>query len=148
MLPWKLQKRQILTVNQNLSSVYYFFTCQISACELLPFSCHDLANNTYSQTAKTMFSHSGNGHNFSGGCLQIFIYLLRLANPCRVTVTALTELLGPVTVPSLMRKRPQHRGLRPLLFKNSTWVLYRPKEFICARVLRRGRRHIVLIRED
>ena len=42
-------KHQILPVNQNLSSV--------SACELLPFSCHDLANDTYSQTAKTVFSH-------------------------------------------------------------------------------------------
>ena len=33
-----------------------FFTCQVSACELLPFSCHDLANHTksYSQSAKTV----------------------------------------------------------------------------------------------
>ena len=133
---------------QSKSFIGIFFTCQVSACELLPFSCHDLANHTYSQTAKTVFSHSGNGHNCSDGCLQSFIFLLRLANPCRVTVTAHTELLGPVTVPSLMRKRPPHRGLRPLLFKNSTWVLYRPKKFSCARVLRRGLRHIVLIRED
>ena len=66
------------------------------------------------------------------------IYLLRLANPCRITVTAHTELLGPVTVPSLMRNRPPH----------STWVLHRPKEFICARVVRWGLRFIVLIRED
>ena len=44
MLPWKLRKRQILYVNQNLSSVIsIFFTCQVSACELQPFSCHDLA---------------------------------------------------------------------------------------------------------
>ena len=33
------------------------FTCQVSACELQPFSCHDLANDIYSQTAKTVFSH-------------------------------------------------------------------------------------------
>ena len=132
---------------QSKSFISIFFTCQVSACELLPFFCHDLANDTYSQTAKTVFSHlncsckpgySGNGHNCSGGCLRSFIYLLRLANPCRVTVTAHTELLGPVKVPSLMRNRPPRRELRPLLFKNSTWILYRPKEFICARVLKRG----------
>ena len=34
-----------------------FFTCQVSTCELQPFSCHDLANDVYSQTAKTVFSH-------------------------------------------------------------------------------------------
>ena len=34
-----------------------FFTCQVSACELQPSSCHDLANYIYSQTAKTVFSH-------------------------------------------------------------------------------------------
>ena len=28
-----------------------------------------------------------------------------------------------------MRNRPPHRGLRPQLFTNSTWVLYRPKNF-------------------
>ena len=36
---------------------YIFLTCQVSACELQPFSCHDLANDIYSQTAKTVFSH-------------------------------------------------------------------------------------------
>ena len=39
------------------SFISIFFTCQVSACELQPFSCHDLANNIYSQTAKTVFSH-------------------------------------------------------------------------------------------
>ena len=29
-----------------------FFTYQVSACELQPFSCHDLANDIHSQTAK------------------------------------------------------------------------------------------------
>ena len=81
-----------------------------------------------------------------GACEVLYIYLgLPI---CTVTVTAHTELLGPVTVPSLMRNRPPHRGLRPQLFTNSTWVVYRPKEFICARVVRRGLRFIVLIRED
>ena len=94
--------------------------------------------------------YSGNVHNCSGGCLRSFIeyYLLKLTNPCRVTVTAHTELLGPVTVPSLMRNSPPHRRLRPQLFTNSTWVRYHPKEFICARVVRRGLRFIVVIRED
>ena len=34
-----------------------FFTCQVPACELQPFSCHDLANDIYSQIAKIVFSH-------------------------------------------------------------------------------------------
>ena len=84
-----------------------------------------------------------------GACEVLYnIIYLGLKKPCRATVTAHTELLGPVTVPSLMRNRPPHRGLRPLLFTNITWVLYRPKEFDCARVVRGGLRFIVLIRED
>ena len=46
--------------------------------------------------------------------MRNFIYLLRLANPYRVTVKAHSELLRPVTLPSLMRNRPPHRGLRLL----------------------------------
>ena len=42
---------------QSKSFITTFFTCQVSACELQPFSCHDLANDIYSQTAKTVFSH-------------------------------------------------------------------------------------------
>ena len=42
---------------QSKSFISIFFTCQVSACELQPFSCHDLANDIYSQTAKTLFSH-------------------------------------------------------------------------------------------
>ena len=42
MLPWKLRKCQIF---------------KVSACELQPFSCHNLANDIYSETAKTVFSH-------------------------------------------------------------------------------------------
>ena len=40
---------------QSKSYLSVFFTCQVSACELQPFSCHDLANDIYSQTAKTVF---------------------------------------------------------------------------------------------
>ena len=41
------------------SFISIFFTCQVSASELQPswFSCHDLANDIYSETAKTVFSH-------------------------------------------------------------------------------------------
>ena len=42
---------------QSKSFISIFFTCQVSACELQPSSCHDLANDIYSQTAKTVFSH-------------------------------------------------------------------------------------------
>ena len=30
---------------QSKSFISIFFTCQVSACELQPFSCHDLAND-------------------------------------------------------------------------------------------------------
>ena len=36
---------------QSKSFISIFFTRQVSACELQPFSCHDLANDIYSQTA-------------------------------------------------------------------------------------------------
>ena len=42
---------------QSQSFISIFFTCQVSACELQPFSCHDLANDIHSKTAKTVFSH-------------------------------------------------------------------------------------------
>ena len=42
---------------QSKSLISIFFTCQVLACELQPFSWHDLANDIYSQTAKTVFSH-------------------------------------------------------------------------------------------
>ena len=42
---------------QSKSFISIFFTCQVSACELQPFSCHYLANEIYSQTTKTVFSH-------------------------------------------------------------------------------------------
>ena len=46
MLPWKLRKRQILPVNQPLSSVY-FLLAKFSACEL-----NHLANDIYSKLPK------------------------------------------------------------------------------------------------
>ena len=73
---WKLRKRKILrlysivhvalettkTFNftcQSKSFISIFFTCQVLACELQSFSCHDLTNDIYLQTAncKTVLSH-------------------------------------------------------------------------------------------
>ena len=42
---------------QSKSFISIFFTCQVSACELQPFSCLDFANDIFSETAKTVFSH-------------------------------------------------------------------------------------------
>ena len=42
---------------QSKSFISIFFICQVSACELRAFSCYNLANDLYSQTAKTVFSH-------------------------------------------------------------------------------------------
>ena len=42
---------------QSKFFISIFFTCQVSACELQPFSCYNLANDLYSETAKTVFSH-------------------------------------------------------------------------------------------
>ena len=39
------------------SFINIFSTCQVSACEQQPFSCHNFANDIYSETAKTVFSH-------------------------------------------------------------------------------------------
>ena len=42
---------------QSKSFINIFSTCQVSACDLQPFSFHNLANDIYSETAKTVFSH-------------------------------------------------------------------------------------------
>ena len=57
MLRWKLRKRQIIACQSESFIGILFFTCQVPACELQPFSCHDLANDITSQTVKTVFSH-------------------------------------------------------------------------------------------
>ena len=56
MFPWKLRKRHILTVNQNLLSVYFSLAkFQLVICNLSLTMI--LANGIYSQTAKAVFSH-------------------------------------------------------------------------------------------
>ena len=42
---------------QSKSFISIFSTCQVSACELQSFSCHDLANDIHSQTAKTVLKY-------------------------------------------------------------------------------------------
>ena len=51
------KKSNFTCQSKSFSSI--FFTCQVSASELQPFSCHYLAKYIYSwsQTAKTVFSH-------------------------------------------------------------------------------------------
>ena len=51
----KAKKTSLFTC-QSKSFISIFFSCKVSACELQPFSCHDLTNAIYSQTAKTLFS--------------------------------------------------------------------------------------------
>ena len=42
---------------QSKSLISIFFTCQVSAFKLQPFSCHGLPNDIYWKTANTVFSH-------------------------------------------------------------------------------------------
>ena len=52
------------------------------------------------------------------------IYLLSFARfLARSPKQRVAPLRGRVTEPPLMRDRPPHQGLRPLLFTNSVWVL-------------------------
>ena len=63
MLPWKLRKRQILPVNQNLSSVYFSIAkFQLVSCDLSLAMIWQMKAR-YSQTAKTVFSHLNRGDN-------------------------------------------------------------------------------------
>ena len=63
------------------SFISIFFTCQVSACELQPFSCYDLANDIYLQTAKAVFSHLKQTHHTRLACGVIFSRLRLLIIP-------------------------------------------------------------------
>ena len=78
MLPQKLRKHHIIFTCQSKSFISIFFTWQVSACELQPFSCHDLANDIYSQSAKTVFSHLNGMHlpHSSNLTVSTFIHFL------------------------------------------------------------------------
>ena len=52
---------------QSKSFISIFFTCQVSVCELQHFYSHEVANNMYSQTAKTVFSHLKSWHRKEEG---------------------------------------------------------------------------------
>ena len=68
---------------QSNSFISIFFTCQVSACELQPFSCHSLANDLYSETAKTVFSHLNTrkpAWNYHKRAIVDFVPAERLAN--------------------------------------------------------------------
>ena len=61
---------------QSKFFISIFFNCQVTAFELQPFPCHDLANDTYSQTAKTVFCHLKHpGETFVGHKL-VFCHLI------------------------------------------------------------------------
>ena len=62
---------------QSKSFISIFLTCQVSACELQPFSCHDLANDIYSQTAKTVFSHLKGGAVFFTRYVKVVPFVSR-----------------------------------------------------------------------
>ena len=59
---------------QSKSFIGIFFTCQVSACKLQPFSSHDLANDIYSQTVKTVFSHI-KGRSFQSFAIYALVCL-------------------------------------------------------------------------
>ena len=55
---------------QSKSFISIFFTCQVSAaCKMQLFSCHNLAIDIYSQTAKTVFSHLNSNSDNSNSSL-------------------------------------------------------------------------------
>ena len=100
-----------------------FFTCQVSACELQHFSCHDLPNDIYSQTPKTVFSHLKQCHV---GCQISLVPTHQLMLP-----TTLLSLLAPATdiLTYKATKAQSHRAttihtLKPLtdehFFQNSS----------------------------
>ena len=83
------------------SFINIFSTCQVSACEQQPFSCHNLANDIYSETAKTVFGH-----------LNPIDYLLfSLPSP-----SSLVKL--PISVFENLRFRPSIRKRKAGVFKN------------------------------
>ena len=78
MLPWKLQKRHILPVSQNLSSVYFSpAKFQLVSCNLSLAMIWQMT--LYSQTAITVFSH---------------LKILKHVHP-HVTPQSSTELFSP-----------------------------------------------------
>ena len=97
-------KTSHLTCQSN-SFISIFFTCQVSACELQPFSCLDLANlnDIYSQTAKLDQVTDSFG---LADCqeLTFFLYFDQLkTSRCDSVNIYLVDQRGPATVRNLFR---------------------------------------------
>ena len=84
---------------QSKSFISIFFTCQVSAFELQPFSYHDLANDMYLQTAKTVFSHLNLARAI---CPRITLLIRVLSSPDVDQVKAVTKFLDCLDGPFLM----------------------------------------------
>ena len=90
MLPWNYENVTFYPSIKIFISI--FFTCQVSACGLQPFSCHDLANDIYSITDKTVFSHLN--------ILISVIYCIRLYVRAKQLVFHLSPRYGHVLIVS------------------------------------------------
>ena len=78
---------------QSKFFISLFFTCQVSACALHPFSCHDLTSDKYSQAAKTVFSHNMDerGPTLTTNDLHFWIPLV---TPCNTFLTPSNSLFS------------------------------------------------------
>ena len=78
---------------QSKFFISLFFTCQVSAYALHPFSCHDLTSDKYSQAAKTVFSHNMDerGPTLTTNDLHFWIPLV---TPCNTFLTPSNSLFS------------------------------------------------------
>ena len=90
---------------QSKSFISIFFTCKVSACELQPFSCHDLANDIHSQTAKTVFSH----------LKEWQLWVSKKVKPCQIyplSTFVRVQIAELRTLPFIFKKSPSCFVLR------------------------------------
>ena len=105
------KKSNFTCQSKSFSSI--FFTCQVSACELQPFFCHDLANDVHSQTTKTVFSH--------------------LNNTCDVAPRSLSS---PPAFSSNCGNCASNFSLDPIgILTGQSWRIWRPRTMISALAL-------------
>ena len=95
---------------QSKSFISIFFTCQVSACELQPFSCHDLPNEYTHKLPKlcpaTLISFKCPGGQASGFMVVTFL-------TCSQPVVSLSLLCRINTLETKMATRC-HKGTRVL----------------------------------
>ena len=101
-----------------------FFTIFIAGIKTklyVPSCCLFVCFSKNSHPASVTIEYVCNNQPFS----TALFYFIRFANYWQGHPNSMTPITacGPVTVPPPMRDRPPHRGLRPLLFTNSVWVL-------------------------